>query len=139
MTYISAELRKFVRKRAGNRCEYCLISEEISFAAFEIDHIIAVKHGGQNEESNLAFSCSLCNKYKGSDIASLDYETGEIAALYNPRKDKWSDHFRLSGGRIVPLTPIGKVTVRLLQLNAMNRIEERELLMTVGYLGEQIS
>ncbi|QTA82383.1 HNH endonuclease domain-containing protein [Desulfonema limicola] len=133
MTYISAELRQFIRKRAGKRCEYCLIPDEISFAAFEIDHIIAVKHGGITEESNLALSCSLCNKHKGSDIASLDKDTGKIVGLFHPRKDKWVEHFQLIGSRIIPLTPVGKVTIQLLQLNSLNRMEERKLLIDAGF------
>ena len=64
--------------------EYCLISEAVSFAKHQIDHVIAEKHGGQTVEENLALSCTLCNKYKGSDIASIDNKTGEIFPLFNP-------------------------------------------------------
>jgi hypothetical protein len=46
VTYISPQLRRAVIERAGNCCEYCRISQDDQFFAFEIDHIIAEKHGG---------------------------------------------------------------------------------------------
>jgi 5-methylcytosine-specific restriction endonuclease McrA len=69
-------------------------------------HIIAEKHSGETVESNLALSCSICNKNKGSDIASIDPETDEVVRLYNPRKDSWENHFQLQteSGTIEPLT-----------------------------------
>ncbi|GAK58815.1 HNH endonuclease [Candidatus Vecturithrix granuli] len=62
--YISAELRRVVHKRAEGRCEYCLMPEFATFAAHEIDHIIAQKHGGQTTLENLALACILCNKLR---------------------------------------------------------------------------
>jgi hypothetical protein len=38
-TYIPAELRRLVRQRAGERCEYCLIPEALTLAAHEVDHM----------------------------------------------------------------------------------------------------
>jgi len=133
-TYIPAALRRLVHERAGGRCEYCFIHEDDVFAAHEIDHIIAEKHGGPTEADNLALSCALCNKYKGSDIASVDTDTGEIVPLYHPRRARWSEHFQLSQAQFVPLTPTGRATVRLLQLNHPDRIEERKLLIAAGKL-----
>jgi len=56
-------------------------------APHEVDHVIAEKHGGLTEPDNLALSCTLCNKHKGSDLTSIDPETGDIVPLYHPRKD----------------------------------------------------
>ena len=131
---IPAALRRQVSARAAQRCEYCRVPELITFAAHEIDHIIAQKHGGATESDNLALSCTLCNKHKGSDIASLDPDTGELVALFNPRLQNWTDHFRLHNAEILPLTPTGRATARLLHLNDPDRIEERELLIVVGLL-----
>ena len=118
-----------MRERASAACEYCLTPELISFAAHQIDHIIAEKHGGRTEADNLALACVLCNKYKGSDIASIDPKTGRIAALYNPRQDVWQKHFLLKeNGMIKPLTGIGRATVHVLRLNAPERIKERSML-----------
>ncbi len=127
VTYIPTVLRNLVHTRAGGICEYCLIDEEISFAKHQIDHIIAEKHGGETVAENLALACILCNKYKGSDLTSIDGETGNIVRLYNPREDIWSQHFRLENGIIVGLTPNARATIRLLQLNNATRIEERKI------------
>jgi len=128
-TYIPPALRRLVYERASRSCEYCLIPETAVFAVHEIDHIIAQKHGGPTDADNLALSCALCNKHKGSDLASLDPETGLIVPLYHPRRDHWTDHFQVHAGQVVPLTPTGRVTVRLLQLNHPDRVEERTLLI----------
>jgi 5-methylcytosine-specific restriction endonuclease McrA len=133
-TYISAALRRLVRERSGDRCEYCLIPESATFAPHWIDHIIAEKHGGITEADNLANSCVLCNQCKGSDLSSIDPDTGEIVALFHPRRDRWTDHFRLVGGRIEPLSAVGRVTVRLLQFNNPERVAEREHLSAAGLL-----
>ena len=97
-----------------------------------MDHIIAQKHSGATEADNLALSCTLCNKHKGTDLASIDPDTGDIVRLYHPRRDRWADHFQLSGAQFVPLTPSGRATVRLLQLNRAERLAERELLLAAG-------
>ncbi|MDZ7290269.1 MAG: HNH endonuclease [candidate division KSB1 bacterium] len=130
--YVPSALRQLVYERARGRCEYCLISEMVTFASHEIDHIISQKHGGPTEAGNLALCCVLCNKHKGTDIASLDPTTGEIVPLYHPRRDRWLDHFQLIGAQIIPLTPKGRATARLLQLNHPDRVEERELLIAAG-------
>ena|SRR5437870_2939902 len=129
MPDISAALRAEVTSRAGSRCEYCLVPEIVSLVPHEIDHIVAIKHGGENSTGNLALCCTLCTKYKGTDLASIDPETGEIQRLFHPRRDQWSDHFHLRGGWIVALTPVGRVTLRLLQLNRSERVKERELML----------
>jgi hypothetical protein len=132
VTYIRSALRRQVHKRAQNRCEYCLIPESFAYAPHEIDHIIALKHGGSSDSNNLALSCILCNKLKGSDIASVDQITDSIVPLFNPRLDKWQEHFQLRESQIIGLTPVGRATVRLLQLNSPDRITERELLILEG-------
>ncbi|MGH7492769.1 MAG: HNH endonuclease [bacterium] len=132
--YISPALRQLVHKRAGGRCEYCLIPETTTFASHEIDHIISQKHGGPTAEGNLALSCVLCNKRKGTDLASVDPATGQIVQLYHPRRDRWRDHFQLSGTQIIPLTAIGRATIQLLQLNHKDRLDERELLLAAEAL-----
>lgn len=96
-----------------------------SFFPHEVDHVIAQKHGGKTSLDNLAFACFECNRYKGSDVASFDPQTGQLAALFNPRTQVWTEHFRATDGVILALTAEGRVTVTLLQLNAPTRIQER--------------
>ena len=102
-SYISVEIRREVIERSGNCCEYCRVSQEDQFFTFEIDHIIAEKHGGASTSENLCLSCPDCNAYKGSDIASVDWDLDEvITPLFHPRKQDWAMHFKLdtTTGRI---------------------------------------
>lgn len=81
---------------------------------------------------NLAYACLRCNLWKGTDIGSIDLETGEFVSLFNPREQDWTQHFELRGFVIEPLTAQGRVTARLLRLNIDKRVVERRALMVVG-------
>jgi hypothetical protein len=129
---ISAALRREVRERAEEHCEYCLLPESQAFFPHEIDHLVALKHGGETTSTNLALACFDCNRFKGSNIASIDTVTDKLVTLFNPRTQRWFEHFRFEGGQIVPLTAVGRVTERLLRLNIENRVEVRERLETLG-------
>lgn len=131
-TYISEALRRQVIERAKERCEYCRVHQDDRLFAHEIDHIYAEKHGGETQVDNLCLACSECNRFKSSDICSLDPLTNAIVALYHPRADQWKDHFRVLDGIIEPLTPNGRVTVRLLYLNKPETIDRRRLLIESG-------
>lgn len=124
-TTISSQLRRLVIERAKSCCEYCLISQNDNFLPFEIDHIVAEKHNGETVADNLCWSCSTCNGYKGSDIASYDPVTKQLTPLYNPRIESWNTHFALDGAEIVPRTAIGRVTVAILRLNDGERLQDR--------------
>jgi hypothetical protein len=128
MPDIEAALREVVRLRAAGFCEYCRISERFTLAEHEIDHVIAVKHGGQSAPENLALCCTVCNRFKGSDIASIDPETGQLTPLFHPRLDRWDDHYTFRDGEIVGVTATGRVTVSLLRMNRPTRVKERQLL-----------
>ena len=91
---IPANLRRLVQERAEQRCEYCLLHSDNAFLSHEPDHVIARKHDGRTIEENLAWSCFICNRFKGTDISSIDPESGEITSLFHPRKDEWNEHFR---------------------------------------------
>jgi len=97
-------------------------------AGCEVDHNISRKHGGTTEFSNLALSCARCNRAKGTDVGSVRPGSGEFIRLYNPRRDRWDEHFRIDGARIIGLTPIGQATVGLLQFNQDERLLERMFL-----------
>jgi hypothetical protein len=131
---ISESLRRLVKERAQNNCEYYLIPQRAKLFSFEVDHIIAEKHRGATNEQNLCLSCMDCNRHKGSDFASFDPLDNTIALLFNPRRDVWAEHFVLDGAIIKPLTPQGRVTVFLLQLNDPERLLERlELIDAESY------
>lgn len=133
-SHVGAALRRLVEVRAEWLCEYCLVHEEDTYFGCEVDHIISEKHDGPTREDNLAYSCLLCNRNKGSDIASLEPGTGQLVRLFNPRLDHWAAHFELAedGITIVPRTAIGEVTMRLLGFNDMDRLLERETLRESG-------
>ncbi len=123
-TYISKALRRFVAARADWRCEYCRIAETDTWFGCEVDHIISEKHNGTTEADNLALACAPCNRHKGTDVATV-LEDGSLIVLFNPRRHLWTDHFRMAGSQIIGITSIGLATVRLLKLNAPERLDER--------------
>lgn len=128
MSYVSAPLRDQVIERAGGCCEYCRVSQQFSDVAFHVEHIIAESHGGKTLENNLGLSCPRCNLYKGTNIAAADPQTDEPTFLFHPRRHRWSEHFRLIGALIEPLTAEGRATVFVLRLNDEERIQQREWL-----------
>ena len=140
MTYIPEVLRRLVVERAGGRCAYCRLHENDAFFTHEIDHIYAEKHDGPTVASNLCVACADCNRYKGSDICSVDLETGDVVTLYHPYRDGWADHFRLADtGVIEPLSTHGRVTARLLRMNRLDLVADRARLITLGhYSGEDV-
>jgi hypothetical protein len=132
MTYIPDWMRQQVIARANQRCEYCLIHQDDGLYAHEVDHIIPEKHRGETILENLCLACLDCNRHKGSDFASFDPETETVTLLFNPRRQRWHDHFRFEGARIVPLSPEGRVTVFILKLNDELRIRARRALIEAG-------
>lgn len=130
--YVSAELRRQVVQRAGNACEYCRIHHDDTYFGCEVDHVIATKHGGKSALENLAFACATCNRAKGSDISSIAASSRQIVRLFNPRVDRWKDHFQVDGDRVRPLTEIGEATESLLGFNTPSRRLERQILILAG-------
>lgn len=130
--YIPQPLRQLVFKRAQGRCEYCLLHEDDTPFTHQVDHLLPLKHGGQTVSDNLALACLECNRYKGSDLATVDPKTGEITLVFNPRLHSWQEHFLLEASRIVGRTAIGRATVTLLRLNDHKRIIQRQVLIETG-------
>lgn len=130
MSYVAAALRQQVTERAKASCEYCRFPQSLSFLSFEMEHIIAEKHGGATTAENLALACPYCNRAKGTDLGSLDPETGQLTPFFNPRTQIWTEHFCLDGATITPLTAEGRVTVAILQFNQPDRVQERERLLS---------
>ena len=128
---MDAATRSMVRQRAGNRCEYCgILQEQMSTAAFHVDHIIPKQHGGSDDPSNLALACYHCNLRKGPNLTGIDPDTGSLVPLFHPRQERWEAHFALRETHIVGLTPTGRTTVRVLQMNAVDRVQLRATLHT---------
>lgn len=131
-SYVSTALRRLVIARALDCCEYCRIHSDDVFWGHQVDPIFAEKHGGETLDMNLCCSCVMCNRYKGTDLCSLDLRSGDVVALFHPRRQQWTDHFALDEALTQPLTPIGWVTVKVLRLNENERIQERAILVSKG-------
>ena len=131
--HISASTRKLVIARAGYRCEYCRVLEYLSSYDYHIDHIIGLQHGGPNTPNNLAHTCSPCNWKKGPNISTILSFGGELIPLFNPRTQNWFNHFEAVNGVLRPLTIIGEATIKLLELNQQNKIEERYEMTRAGF------
>ena len=121
-----------VWRRANGICEYCLLPQEFDRLPFQIDHVIARKHRGGDDADNLALACFACNNHKGPNIAGVDPNTGDVIRLFHPRRDNWEEHFEWRGASLVGRTPIGRVTVAVLEINLAHRIRLREMLMGEG-------
>lgn len=94
MSAISGTLRQLVVQRAGNRCEYCGLSQAGQEAVFHIDHIIPSSAGRDDDPQNLALACVSCSLRKGARQHLPDPETQESIPVFNPRRDRWSDHLQ---------------------------------------------
>jgi hypothetical protein len=114
---IPAALRDEVVLRAGNRCEYCGLSQAGQEAAFHIDHVMPRVAGGPTESNNLALACVSCSLRKWARRSAPDPATGEDAPLFHPRDQAWEEHFRWDGPVVVPLTPTGRSTLAALAMN----------------------
>lgn len=130
--YIAENIREFVALRAKHKCEYCYIHKDDLFFVYQIDHIISLKHEGLTEPNNLAYACSLCNQNKGTDLGTYLPGSKRLIRLFNPRQDKWFDHFEIQNGEILPKTRIATATVKVLDLNNIDRVILRQGLMAIG-------
>ncbi len=131
-SHIPASLRRLVAERAAYRCEYCGQPSAVALHPHEPDHIVPSQHGGTPDESNFALACFPCNRYKGPNAGSFDPITEELVPFFNPRTQRWDDHFAWNGARVEPRTAEARVTVRIFRLNDPERVAERERLMRAG-------
>ena len=132
MTDVPRRLRRTVRTRAGGRCEYCRMPEDLDVLGFQVDHVVARQHGGRTVPSNLAFACAPCNGSKGPNVAGVDPRTKTITPLFNLRKHRWPDHLRWRGPVLVGLTARGRATIAVLRINAEVNVQARLALIDEG-------
>lgn len=127
---MNAAVRNLVKERAGYRCEYCRLHRDYDPQTFHVEHIVPKKHRGASSIDNLCLSCGECNQFKGTDFAGL---LGEAAIrLFNPRRQLWTDHFRIDDGKIIGITECGRVTEILLRFNLKRKVILRRLLIAEG-------
>jgi hypothetical protein len=131
---INYETKQNVYKRANGCCEYCLSQARYSTQSFSIDHIIPVSKGGNSNFDNLALSCQGCNNHKYNKTTSFDPLSNEDTELFNPRINKWNEHFHWSYDytQIIGITKIGRATVESLKLNREGLVNLRKILFKEG-------
>jgi len=131
---ISQVVKDLVRKRAGGCCEYCRCPEQFATQAHSIEHIHSRAQGGSNDPSNLALACQGCNNHKYAKTEAADELTEETIPLFHPREMDWEDHFVWSDdySEVIPLSAVGRVTVRELRLNRTGVCNMRRILYLMG-------
>jgi 5-methylcytosine-specific restriction endonuclease McrA len=92
--YIPKPVRERGRGTEERRCAYCQAPEVMTYPRLEVEHIIPRSQGGADAEGNLCLSCRLCNETKGTQTRAQNPQTGRTVALFHPRRQKWSRHFR---------------------------------------------
>lgn len=63
---------------------------------------------------------------------SIDPVSDVLTPLFNPRTDDWNEHFTLAEHRVLGISPIGRVTVAVLNMNAADRVQLRMQLANEG-------
>lgn len=126
---MNLRLERLVWRRAQRTCEYCQMPQEYDELPFQIDHILARKHGGLTTTQNLALACFPCNNHKGPNIAGRDLLTERIVRLFHPRRHRWPQHFQWDGPFLEGRTPIGRATIAVLEINLPHRVNLRKALI----------
>ena len=132
--YIPISVQNLVKERSRGYCEYCYAPSGFSPDTFPIEHIIPLSLNGNSEPENLAQSCDGCNGHKYTRISHIDPLTQQKSRLFHPRTDYWPDHFQWNEDEtiILGITPIGRATVDLLNVNRPGNINLRKLLKQAG-------
>jgi hypothetical protein len=128
-------LRNRLRSQTGDRCGYCRSHQRYVLGLLEIEHIRPLARGGTSDEENLWLACRLCNSYKGTQLEGFEVITRQVVRLFNPRTQKWSEHFRWNetGDQIIGMTACGRVTVTALQLNNVLAVTVRRAWISAGW------
>lgn len=133
--YLPVALRERLQDADGHRCAYCQTSVENIGQPLTVDHIIPQSQGGETTFENLCLACHRCNQTKAGAIAGRDPLTNDLTALFDPRRDRWNEHFAWDGAgtRIVGLTAIGRVTIVMLAMNDETIVSARRRWVSVGW------
>ena len=132
--YITVEERRAIIERAQSRCEYCQSWMSYATQPFVCEHIIPRSREGDTTLENLALACGGCNGHKYNKVEALDPVDGKEVPLYNPRQQRWGDHFGWNEDytKIVGLTATGRATVEALRMNRPGLVNMRKLLRMAG-------
>lgn len=131
---VTAEQKQAVLERAHGCCEYCKSQARFATQSFSIEHIIPRQLGGETTLDNLALACQGCNNHKYTKTEARDPVSDNVAPLYHPRQQRWHDHFAWNDDftLVIGLTPIGRATLKALQLNREELVNLRRVLYAMG-------
>ncbi len=123
-----------MRERAGWRCEYCHYPDRLLYTTFQCDHISPRAEGGRTVAANLAWCCPWCNNQKRAATRAIDPKTRMPTRLFNPRRDRWQDHFGWSADATTAIgkTPIGRATIAHMKINDELLIMVRKEIIKLG-------
>jgi len=127
-----ADTVRLVEKRSGGRCEYCRMAKILQRAPYHVEHTLPTSKGGTDDFENLAWSCAACNLSKSNRTQLVDPETGQAVPVFNPRTDRWEDHFMFEGYRLMGRTPVGRALIAGLDLNDIQRLLIRQVEHLLG-------
>jgi 5-methylcytosine-specific restriction endonuclease McrA len=101
-------------------------------AAFHIDHISPRSGKGPSHADNLALACVTCSLKKAARTRVRDPQTKKVVPLFHPRHDRWSDHFRWTGSKLIGRTATGRATIFALGMNRPAIVAIRQTLIELG-------
>ncbi|TVP57717.1 MAG: HNH endonuclease [Nodularia sp. (in: Bacteria)] len=135
MSSIPKSIRQQVINEAGYRCEYCRTSSRLIGMPLVMDHILPSSLGGSSERENLCASCYRCNEFKGAKTKANDPVTNESVSLFNPRQQRWLEHFQWANGgtHIIGITAYGRATVLVLRLNNEDIVQARAIWISLNW------
>ncbi|MEZ4737477.1 MAG: HNH endonuclease signature motif containing protein [Caldilineaceae bacterium] len=135
MASLSETVRQAVFERSAYRCEYCQTARRLIGMPLVVDHVIPRARDGGDDPTNLCASCYRCNEFKGARTHAFDPLAKTLVPLYNPRTQRWSDHFQWEDGgiHIAGKSAIGRATVVALRLNNEHVGESRLLWVLYGW------
>ncbi len=121
--------REAVESRAGRQCEYCRAPQPATRIRYHLEHVFPGSLGGTEDVDNLTLACPACNYHKSNHLLDLDEEGLAGRPLFNPRKDRWHEHFEFDSAtfRLKGKTATRKGTVNRLRINNNMQLEARRL------------
>lgn len=115
----------------NNQCVYCSI-HEARFGGernFHVEHFRPKSKFPDLEDdyTNLFFSCSICNIFKGSDWPSEPCDKYNLAAYIDPAKHNYNSIFNIENYKVISNYTSSKYMIERLYLNRPQLIIERRI------------
>ena len=121
--------KEVLKEDFNSRCGYCDDHEYFSREPYQIDHFAPrtiLKTMGENDYSNLVYSCRRCNRSKWDKWPTADEtkHNNGVEGFIDPCDPAYDQQFeRNNRGEIIPITPLGEWMWKELDLkNAAHRI-----------------